>query len=203
MAYTKEHHPIPARLMHHVHLASMIVLAATGFFIYKPNFWFFGMTMATARTLHFWAMFIVVLNLVVRFYWALFGTRGDIKEFLPQKENRGTLFPLIAYYTFMRKTHPATAKYNTLQKSTYSLWFFLIIFQGITGFAMYWKTNALFAPVIAAAGGLRGLYVVHYLTMWVFIITTMVHVYLTVFEDFKAFKLMFLGVESEGAHHHH
>ncbi len=203
MAYTKEHHPIPARVMHQVNMLSMIVLAATGFFIHKPNFPLLGMSMAWARTLHFWAMFIVVLNLVVRFYWALFGTNGDIREFLPQKENRGTLFSLLAYYTFMRKTHPATAKYNTLQKSTYSLWFFLLIFQAITGFAMYWKGSALFAPVIGAAGGLLNLHVVHYLTMWVFVVTTMVHVYLVLFEDFKSFKLMILGVESEGAHHHH
>lgn len=203
MAYTKEHHPVPARLMHTVHILAMIVLAVTGFFIHKPNFFLFGMSMGTARLLHFWAMFIVLLNLVVRFYWSILGTNGDIKDFLPQKANKGTLFPLLSYYTFMRKTQPMTAKYNTLQKSVYSFWFFLLIFQGITGFAMYWKTNPLFAPVIGAAGGLLNLHVVHYLTMWVFIVTTMVHVYLVLFEDFKAFKLMILGVESEEAHHHH
>ncbi|MEE8546782.1 MAG: Ni/Fe-hydrogenase, b-type cytochrome subunit [bacterium] len=203
MAYTKEHHPIPARLMHTIHILAIIALAVTGFFIYKPNFPLFGMGMATARTIHFWAMFIVLLNLLVRFYWAILGSNGDIKEFLPQKENKGTLFPLLAYYTFMRKSQPMTAKYNTLQKSTYSFWFFLLIFQGLTGFAMYWKGNALFAPVIGAAGGLLNLHVIHYLTMWVFIATTMVHVYLVLFEDFKSFKLMILGIESEGAHHHH
>lgn len=199
MAFTKVLHPVPARLMHAIQILAIVALAVTGYFINKANFPFFTMSMATVRTIHFWAMFIVLLNLVVRFYWAIFGTNGDIKEFLPQKENRGTFFPMLSYYTFMRKTKPMTGKYNTLQKATYSFWYFLLIFQGLTGFAMYWKGNPLFAPVIVAAGGLLNLYAIHYLTMWVFVVITMVHVYLVLFDDFSSVKQMILGLGSERA----
>ncbi len=199
MAFTKVLYPVPARLMHAIQILSMVALAVSGYFINKADFPYITMSMATARTIHFWAMFIVLLNLTVRFYWALLGTNGDIKEFLPQKENRGKLFPMISYYTFMRKTKPITAKYNPLQKATYSFWFFLLIFQGLTGFAMFWKGNPLFAPVIGAAGGLLNLYVIHYLTMWVFVVITMIHIYLVLFDDFKSVKQMILGVGSERA----
>ena len=197
MSATKADHPLPARAIHLVHLLSMITLVATGFFIHKPNFSLFGLSMHTVRVIHSYAAFIIVLNLVVRVYWAIFGGARDISDFLPQRENRGTLFPFLSYYTFMRKSHPASAKYNTLQKATYAFWFLLLIFQAVTGFAMLWNMNPGWASLVAAMGGLGNMHMIHYLTMWVFVVTTMVQVYLVLFEDFKSFKLMFLGIETE------
>ncbi len=200
MAHTKADHPLPARIMHYVNLVCMVLLAATGFYIHKPNFSLFGMSMNLARQIHFYFMFIVVLNVAVRFYWALFGRARDIREFLPVKENRGKFFEIIKYYLFLRKTHPETGKYNTLQKSTYNLWFFLIIVQALTGFSIYWKTAPFWASLNDAVGGLLMMRFYHYVIMWVFVLTAMIHVYLSVFEDFKGFLLMFFGIESEEAH---
>ncbi|NOY86946.1 MAG: hypothetical protein GXP52_06560 [Deltaproteobacteria bacterium] len=196
MAATKADHPVPARAMHLVHLLSMIALIATGFFIYKPNFSLLGLSMHTARVIHFYAGFIIVLNLAARFYWSIFGAARDIGDFLPRKENRGKFFQLLAYYTFMRRSRPTTAKYNTLQKSTYVFWFLLLIFQAITGFALLWNMKPGWASLVDSVGGLNNMHMIHYLTMWVFIVTTMVHVYLVLFEDFKSCKLMFCGIES-------
>ncbi|GBE15802.1 MAG TPA: hypothetical protein ENH32_00440 [Proteobacteria bacterium] len=197
MAATKADHPVPARAMHLVHLLSIITLVATGFFLHKPNFSLFGLSMHTARLIHNYAGFVIILNLVTRFYWSIFGAPGDIGNFLPEKENRGKFFPMLAYYTFTRRTRPVTAKYNTLQKSTYAFWFLLLLFQAITGFAMLWNMDPGWASLVAAMGGLANVHMIHYLTMWVFIVTTMVHIYLVLFEDFRSFKLMFLGIETE------
>ena len=78
-------HPIPARIMHHVHLLCIMALASTGFFIHKPNFSLFGIDMNLARYIHFITAFIVLLNSVTRIYWAFFGAPRDIKYFLPEK----------------------------------------------------------------------------------------------------------------------
>lgn len=196
MAVTKADHPVPARAMHYVHLLSILILIATGFFIYKPNFSLFGLSMHMVRIIHYYAAFIIVLNLVARFYWSIFGAAKDIGDFLPKKENRGKLFSLIAYYAFMRKSRPATAKYNTLQKSTYVFWFFLLIFQAITGFALLWNMDPAWASLVASVGGLGNMHMIHYLVMWLFIVTAMVHIYLVLFEEFNSSKLMFLGIES-------
>ncbi len=197
IAHTKGDYPIPARAMHQINLLCIIILAATGFFIHKPNFSLFGMSMNLVRTVHFYAGFVIILNLLVRFYWALLGKPRDIANFLPQKENRGTLLKMISYYLFLRKTHPVTGKHNTLQKSMYVFWFFLLIFQAITGFSMLWKGSAFGAFVIAVAGGLSNIYAIHYLTMWVFVATTLVHLYMVLFEDFPVFMTMFFGVGSK------
>ncbi len=197
MGHTKADHPLASRVMHFVHLACMILLAISGFYIAKPTF---GGSMHLWRAIHFWAMWIVTLNLVARFYWALFGASRDIRDFLPSKENQGKLFQIIPYYLFLRKTHPKTAKYNTLQKSTYNVWFFLLIAQALSGFALYYHSVPFFASLNGLVGGINPMHTVHYAIMWLFILTTMIHVYLSVFEDFKAVLLMFFGIESKGAH---
>ncbi len=197
MGHTKADHPLAARIMHFTHLACMILLAISGFYIAKPNF---GGSMHLWRNVHFWAMWIVTLNLVARFYWSIFGATRDIRDFFPSKKNRGKLFQLIPYYLFLRKTHPDTAKYNTLQKSTYNMWFFILIAQAITGFALYYHQVPFFQNLNNMVGGINGMHTVHNLIMWFFILTTMIHVYLSVFEDWKAVLLMFFGIESKGAH---
>jgi Ni/Fe-hydrogenase 1 B-type cytochrome subunit len=149
-------HPIPARIMHQVNLVCLVLLVATGFFIHKPNFSLMGIDMNMARYVHFITAFVVLLNSVCRIYWAFFGAPRDIKYFMPEKENKGTLFPMMAYYYFLRKTKPRTSKYNG------------------------WQIHAI-----------------HYLVMWFFVFTTLFHVYLAVFEDFKSVLYMFFGIRPE------
>jgi Ni/Fe-hydrogenase 1 B-type cytochrome subunit len=192
-------HPIPARIMHHVHLICMILLVSTGFFIHKPNFNLVGIDMSTARFLHFLAGFAILLNSITRVYWAIFGTPRDIKYFMPEKENRGKLFPMMAYYYFLRKTKPGTSKYNGWQKATYVIWTIAVWFMALTGFAMLWKTDPFWASVVAAFGGLSMIHAIHYLVMWFFAFTILFHVYLVLFEDFKSFLQMFFGVKPEEA----
>lgn len=190
-------HPVPARIMHHVNLVCLVLLAATGFYIHKPNFSLFGLDMNTVKYIHLLSAFVVLLNSVTRIYWAVFGKPRDIKYFMPEKENRGTLFPMMAYYYFLRKTKPRTSKYNGWQKATYVLWTIALWFMALTGFAMLWNTNALWARVVDLFGGLSMLHAIHYLVMWFFIFTTLFHVYLVMFEDFKSFLQMFFGIRPE------
>lgn len=201
---TREEHPAPARAMHWFHLVSIVVLIYTGFYIHKP----FGPgSMDLMRMLHFVFMFVLIFTAIIRVYWAFFG-RGsagqgsrrrvaDYKHFGYERANKGKFVETVKYYLFLRKMHPAGGKYNTLQKGTYLLWLFLIALQALTGF-MIWTgvTAGAFLPLTDALGGLIVLRAIHYLLMWVFIITTLVHIYLSIAEAPWQAPLMFLGKES-------
>lgn len=202
---TREEHPLPAVIMHYLHLISIIVLTFTGFYIHDP---FFPGFMGTARALHFVFMFILILTALVRVYWAFFG-RGtaptgsrerdrDYRFFGPQKENRGTLVGTIKYYTFLQRETPHVRKYNTLQKGTYVFWLLLIVLQAVTGFAIWTPTMNFFLPMTYALGGLNWMRGFHYLIMWLFIITTLIHIYLAVMH-FDEFLMMFGWREMPGA----
>jgi len=200
---TREEHPLPAVLLHWVHVVSMFTLVFTGFYIHYP---FFTGPMGTMRTTHFVAMFVLIVTTVLRVYWAFAG-RGsagtgsrrlvpDWEHFAPEPENRGQLLETVKYYLFLRRSHPRSAKFNTLQKSTYILWLLLIIAQAITGFAMWSPTAGFFQPLSYALGGITQVRVDHYLIMWLFIVTLMIHVYLAVAEAWVELPIMFLWKET-------
>lgn len=200
---TKEH-PLPAVALHWAHLFSMILLLISGWYIHSP---FFEGGMAIMRYLHFLAMYVVILVLIARIYWAFLSPSGDFRDFaVYQAENRGKLMATLMYYLFLRKEHPETGKYNPLQKMTYLFWPVLIILEAITGFALYggniFGLPFLYAPrvmgwLISLCGGLANVRIIHYLIMWVFLVTVAAHIYLALAEDIKEFAPMFLGGEAK------
>jgi Ni/Fe-hydrogenase 1 B-type cytochrome subunit len=181
----------------------MVVLAFTGFYIHNP---FYDGNMMWMRQLHFVFMYIVIIALIARIYFAFFSrsalvkddrqTAMDVKNFLPQAENRGQFVQTIKYYLFLRKTHPRTGKYNPLQKLAYVAMLVLLGVQALTGFAIYGPYLETFQWLSTPLGGLMIVRQIHYLIMWVFILITMVHVYLSVAEDAPALPLMFWGKET-------
>lgn len=202
---TKAEFPGPASFMHWTHLISMIVLVFTGFYIAIP---FFVQWMATARWLHITFAFIVLINLGARLYWALFGRSAsvrhqsrldrDYRNFWRQPHNKGQLVQILKYYVFLRKTHPATGKYNPMQKLTYGFWGLLLLFQGFTGFILLWPNTQFWGgTMLGLFGSLMMVRTIHYLVMWVFIVTGLVHIYLSLVEDWAGFKMMFFRVGSE------
>ncbi|TLM74909.1 MAG: Ni/Fe-hydrogenase, b-type cytochrome subunit [Actinobacteria bacterium] len=204
----KEAHPFPARVTHWIHLVCMVVLAFTGFFIHFP---FSTASMELMRSLHFVCMWLVLINLVIRFVLVFTlrdanvkGTREvapDWINWIPQPENKGKFLRTIGYYLFVVKKHPRTGKYNPLQKLAYVAMQVFLVLQGITGFAIYGPTDQVFAGLTDAVGGLMVMRMAHYFIMWVFILITMIHVYLSCAEDVEALPLMFLGKETPAPEH--
>lgn len=199
---TPEEHPLAARVLHWMHLVSIIALVFTGFYIHNP---FFPGAMDVMRNVHFVFMFVLIYNAIIRVYWAFFGagsaaTGGTVKRrdahwFGPERENKGTLVGTIKYYTFLQREAPEIPKYNGLQKGTYVFWLVLIVAQAITGFALWTPTMGFFEPMTYALGGLNYMRGYHYVIMWLFIITTLIHVYLAVMH-WDEFMMMFFGVRS-------
>lgn len=196
---TPSEHPLPAVLMHWVHLLSFFLLIGTGMVIHSHTDT--GVTFATIRQTHFIAMYVFVLTAVTRIYWAFFGAgsspmgktyrKRDWKFFVMTGRDWRTLGAWIAYYLFIRKTRPFTEKYNPPQKLTYGLLFPLgILILALSGFAMFGPTAAAMAWYADLLGGLNGVRLLHYWTMWAMIIVFLIHVYLAVFEDRVQVPLM-------------
>lgn len=189
-------HPMPAIIMHYVHLTCMVVLGISGLYIHSP---FAPNLMGTMRVAHFIAMYIVLINLVVRIYWSIFGSARDIRRYLPEKENKGKIIPIVMYYLFLKKKHPVTAKYNPLQKMTYVSWIVLLIVQGLTGFALYWPTVGFLSSLNTMVGGLLMMRMIHFLISWLFVLTVAIHVYLSLAEDVHQFLIMFFNAKEKEA----
>lgn len=205
----REAHPLPYVVVHWTHLVSMIALAFTGFFIHYP---FAPLKMGVFRQVHFAFMYVVLAALVARVWYAFAGrsaielgsreTARDYHNFGPQESNRGQLLETLKYYLFLRETHPASGKYNPLQKSAYVAIGVLLLVQAYTGFALYGPAQS--APVVGAflgfgtdlLGGLMAVRVLHYLLMWAFIVITLAHTYLAFTQDLPGVPLMFLWRET-------
>jgi len=219
--------PIPAapKIMHFQHVAAMILLALSGMYIRFP---FFDGGRTAMRWLHYVAMIVVIVNLIVRLWYAFASRRRDYREFAITKRDITTAPKVILYYIFVKPSKPHLGKYNVMQKGTYIVFVPLLIAQAITGFMLLTMvipfTNSItyfghagvtprdlllgwWVGVWLGSTDMAGWYArtIHYIINWLFIILTTIHVYLSVTEDFPAF-LDFFGlsfVEKKEEEHHH
>jgi Ni/Fe-hydrogenase b-type cytochrome subunit len=190
--FTRLEHPWPAVLMHWAHLLSFFVLIATGLAIHAHSD-ALG-TIQFVQQVHFIVMYVFILTTVVRIYWAFFGAGSaalggltrhrDWRFFGLSKEDVKSTPQWIAYYLFLRKTKPHAVKYGSLQKLTYAVLFPLgILVMALSGFAMFQPTAGALMWFANIFGGLNGVRLMHYMTMWVLIVFFMIHLYLVVVEE--------------------
>ncbi len=212
-AHYRAAHPLIFVFTHYVNLISMIGLAFTGFFIHYP---FFVWSMGLARSIHFMLMFILIINLTARIilsFWVkdalLLGSNvvdTDIKNWLPQKENKHQFLETVKYYLFLRKEHVISGKYGSLQKTAYLATIPITYAMAYTGFALYgpaqhWALAPFFNAGTAAVGGLMAMRMIHYFGMWIIIVFTMVHAYLANIHGIAPTKIMFAWVETKPEGH--
>lgn len=177
------------RIDHWVRVLALVVLTFTGFYIHWPFLpgteaggW---AVMAWMRFAHFTAAYALILGLVVRVYLAFNSTfDSDWRDFGIWRNLRDVP-DIVAYYLFLKGTHKEYRRYNPLQALTYLFWAFLVLFLALTGFALYrGKVFGIipapdaFRWVSALLGGESYTRVWHFLAMWVFIVTTVIHIYM-------------------------
>ncbi|MDP2180956.1 MAG: cytochrome b/b6 domain-containing protein [Actinomycetota bacterium] len=206
-AHYREAHPTVFVITHWLNLIAIVSLAFSGFYIHYP---FFPGFMGVARGMHFFFMYVLVINLTFRILAAFFekdavmlGTREvdtDIKNWLPQEANRHQLGAWLKYYLFMKKDHPLGAKYGVLQKIAYLATVPLTFFMFYTGLCIYAPTMDSQVFSSAWIGGPMNMRILHYFLMWVFLIFTAIHAYLANVEGFAPSSLIFARKESEGLH---
>ena len=189
---TRLEHPWPAVLMHWAHLLSFFVLIATGLAIHAHSNVLGSIQLVSQ--VHFIVMYVFVLTTIARIYWAFFGAgsatlgglvrHADWRHFGLTSADFKAMPQWLAYYLFVRKTRPHCIKYNPLQKLTYVGLFPLgILVMALSGFAMFAPTAGAMMWFANIFGGLNGVRLMHYLTMWILICFFMIHLYLVIVEE--------------------
>ncbi|MDI3280207.1 MAG: cytochrome b/b6 domain-containing protein, partial [Bacillota bacterium] len=100
---------------------------------------------------------------------------------------------LAQYYLWMDVPEPKEGRLNAGQRATYSMWLFLLIFEALTGFALYGM--AKFQWVGWVLQGMGYVRMLHFLGAWLFIITTLAHVYLGLYHGLGLLRGIITGYE--------
>jgi len=170
-------HTITTRIIHGLHLISMIMLILTGFYIYSPTTFRIFPSMNVARYIHFIFMYLIGWTMIYKTYYAI--VSGEIKELIFRWRDLLELPVLFKYYLydiFTGAPHKDYGKYNPGQRMIYSMWPILLLIQGITGIAMYFTTR--WAQFNNIFGGLQNIKMIHFIICWIFAITVVAHIYL-------------------------
>ena len=187
-----ERHPPFFRFWHWTTFIIGIFIILTGLEIYAgAPYWNILGSYHDARALHlllslfigFWALPVLL------YYLAAIGDlrnillgRGDMKWQMDNVKNfvgRSPTYP--EHSTYDVHAHRWYRKYNPGQKILFLGDIIALIVVGLTGLAMYSPTA--FAPVITifdwlTLGGMAGVRAIHYLLLYYFVVTTIVHAYL-------------------------
>jgi Ni/Fe-hydrogenase 1 B-type cytochrome subunit len=192
---------LPVRIFHWVNVLCITVLAITGFIIADPpaimsnaeaseSYWF-----GTVRFIHFAAAYIFFFNMILRIYWAFVGNRfASWKAYFPKdKKMWRNLWHVLRVDILLQNEknpdiHNISVGHNTLAALSYLGLFLIALVQVFTGFALYssmsgWWLPDLFAWVVPFMGGDFIVRTVHHAATWLFILFTLVHVYLVFYHD--------------------
>lgn len=189
VAVRKPDQSLAIRLMHWVHTACILLLLWSGFYIHYPALFGFPGAMDGARLVHFIAMYVVVFNLIIKVYHAI--VTGYYKSIWAYPRHFLQMPALVAFYLWFSETEPKEGHLNPGQRITYSFWLFLLIFEALTGFGLYF-----YLPVIRQyGGGMQWLREMHFIGAWLFAIITAIHVYLGLYNGLHLFKGIITGYE--------
>ncbi|MGE5560928.1 MAG: demethoxyubiquinone hydroxylase family protein [Chloroflexota bacterium] len=179
------------RINHWLHTLAMLVIIPTGLYIHYPSLAFLVPSMAAAHVLKETAVIVLVLTWVTRVGYYLYTGQWRDVLFLPGDVLK--LPSLIAYYLFIRPTHPYYGKYNPGQKLMYTLWDLLMIPMGLTGILLDQPglmASLWFLPAYVKITKVR---LLHYYLSLFYTFTTALHIYLTVTENPEVLRSMFTG----------
>jgi len=188
----------PVRIYHWVNAVCVLILAVTGYLIGKPlaihssaeasNQYWFG----TVRFIHFVTAYVFLFNYIMRIYWGFAGNRyAHFYKYLPfKKEHWQEILQVLRIDILQIKEKPLPSiGHNALAAFSYFILFLAFLFEVITGFGMYAAMSKswfpqLFAWIVPLMGGDFAVRQWHHAMMWVFVVFTIVHVYLVFYHDY-------------------
>jgi Ni/Fe-hydrogenase 1 B-type cytochrome subunit len=192
---------LPVRIFHWINALSITVLAITGLIIANPpalmsnaeaidSYWF-----GTVRAIHFITAYVFFVNALARVYWAFKGNYyANWRAFIPlSKKARQNIVHVLKVDIFLRNEEKEVLKnvsvgHNYVASLSYVILFFLALIQIFTGFGLYaptsgWWLPKLFTWVPDFLGGDAPARLIHHISTWLFIIFTLIHVYLVFYHD--------------------
>ena len=190
----------PIRFFHWINALCIVVLFATGLYIAFPQFSTSGEAvhnnlMGRVRQFHFLFAFVFMINFVFRIYWFWVGNNYSRSgfPFVWRKVWWRDLFRQAGDYLRLERGHVHLG-HNALGGLTYTVFVIMLGWvQIFTGLALYSEGNPggllhrMFFWVIPLLGGSYQTHLWHHLAAWVFIVFSIVHVYI-VFYDGQQFR---------------
>jgi len=192
---------LPVRIFHWLNALCITVLAITGLVIANPpaimssaeafdSYWF-----GIVRAIHFITAYVFFVNALARIYWAFRGNYySNWRAFIPfSKKARQNIKHVLKVDIFLRNEEEEVLKnvsvgHNYVASFSYLVLFILALVQIFTGFGLYaptsgWWLPKLFAWVPDFLGGDAPTRLIHHISTWLFIIFTLIHVYLVFYHD--------------------
>jgi Ni/Fe-hydrogenase 1 B-type cytochrome subunit len=189
---------LPIRVIHWASALCILVLIVTGLVMAYPvklfgaeeayeQYWF-----GTVRFVHFTSAYLMLLLFIMRVYWGFVGNRyARWKNLIPHTRAQfKSIWLVIKVDVFQTKLKGAIALgHNMLASTAYLIFFLAVIFQVITGFALYESMSGswfagLFAWVVPLMGSDMIVRQWHHLATWFFIVFILIHVYLVFYHDY-------------------
>ncbi|HEV2229395.1 MAG TPA: Ni/Fe-hydrogenase, b-type cytochrome subunit [Steroidobacteraceae bacterium] len=184
---------LPVRLAHWLLFFSILVLAATGYYIGHPFISVPGearahFVMGSMRSVHLYASVVFTLSALVRVYWAFAGNAyARWSELVPVSRQRWRSFrQAFLFYTFLSGRSVEYPGHNALAGLTYAGIFAVYFVMMASGFALYTvyaspsSPMQLFGFLIPLFDGLQVARLIHHIGMWVIIVFAVAHVYFPV-----------------------
>ena len=192
---------LPVRFFHWVNVLSVIVLTVTGFIIANPPAILSNMeatdlhSFGIVRFIHFTAAYIFFFNMILRVYWAFVGNQfAHWKAFWPFSKKMWNNFwhvlkiDILLMNEDVEDLSNVSIGHNSVAAFSYLAMFFIALVSVFTGFALYadmssWWLPDLFSWITPLFGGDFMVRTIHHITMWLFILFSLVHIYLVFYHD--------------------
>ena len=189
---------LPVRLTHWINAACIVVLGVSGYLIAHPPAYMtateasFGYWFGIVRFTHFVAAYVFVIALLARVYWAFAGNKfAHWRSFMILAPGKLKELIRVAKIEIFQVSdeHIEPLGHNAVSSLTYGVLFLLALFQIISGFGMYagmshaWPARS-FSWVMPLFGSEQTLRSFHYAANWLFILFTIVHVYMVFYTDY-------------------
>ena len=178
---------LPVRLVHWLLFFSIVILAATGYYIGNP-FFSGQLVMARVREVHLYTAIVFTSCVLVRIYWGFAGNRyARWSELIPVSARRvRSLWKSLLFYTFLRRDPDEYVGHNGLAGLTYAIIFGVYLVMIATGLALYQVYAPVGSPLRGFAflmplfGGLQIARLIHHIGMWLILLFMVVHLYFVV-----------------------
>ncbi len=186
-------HPLPVRIYHWIHAPSLLLLLYSGLHISHPRS-IPGLTMRSARCLHFISQFLFLGSLAGRVGHSI--KTGDYRQIIPEKRDWAALPALIRYELFLTSKEPTFPKFNPIQKLYLTIWLPLFALQAATGAALF--NFNLLGPLEGALGGLSRARRLHHLIALALGASALGHIYFSSISGVERLKSIFAGYKAAG-----
>lgn len=192
---------LPVRIFHWLNVMCITVLAITGLIIANPpalmtsteaidSYWF-----GTVRAIHFITAYVFFVNAFARIYWAFRGNYySNWRAYIPLSKNAWQNIKHVLKVDILLQNEDKevlkniSIGHNYVASFSYLILFFLALVQIFTGFGLYaatsgWWLPKLFEWVPNFIGDEIATRLIHHISTWLFIVFTLIHVYLVFYHD--------------------